>query len=201
VPESPVNSALNQTATASNIHSANYGPEKAVDGDPNTRWATSESPAWVEVDFGEIIMVNGTRFTDYGDRIRAYEIQYYDGEWKTAFSGGDPGAEQTDWFPAVMGSTIRLQTMESTANPSIWEFEIFTVSAEMTSMDRAGDAVALEWPNTPGVSYSVQSSTNLASDLFSTILESGIPSVEESSRIVIDLPADNATHYWIAVED
>ncbi len=199
-PDDPQNSALNQTASASNIHSSNYGPEKAVDGDPETRWATSESPAWLEVDFGETVLINGTQFTDYGDRIRSYEIQVYDGTWKTAFTGGDPGAVQTDWFPAVSGSKVRLQTVDSTANPSIWEFEVYTVTGGDTVLELADGTAALDWENTPGVSYTLQCSTNLASDLFSTTIESGIPSLDESSRIAVETAGENAVFYRVIAE-
>jgi hypothetical protein len=199
-PAEPENSALNQTANASNVHSSNYGPEKAMDGNPETRWATSESPAWLEVDFGETVWVNGVQFNDFGDRIRSYEIQVYDGEWKTVFTGGDPGATQTDWFPAAAGSKVRLQTVESTYNPSIWEFEVFTVSGGEAVMELAEDAVALEWPNAPGVTYALQSSTNLSEDAFTTTIESGIPSLEESNRIAVEMTDENAVFYRIIAE-
>lgn len=199
-PDDPKNKALNQIANASNVHSANYGPEKAVDGNPNTRWATSESPAWLEVDFGESVLVNGARFIDYNDRIRSYEIQVYDGAWNTAFVGGDPDADQSDWFTAVSGSKVRLQVIDSVSNPSIWEFEAYTVAAEGLSIESTVDGIALEWPNEPGVSYSIQSSTDLSTDPFSTIIESGIPSLEESTRIVIEMPSEKAAFYRVAAE-
>ena len=90
--------------------------------------------------------------------------------------------------------------LDATANPSIWEYEIFTVGAEPTSVALGDDAVALEWQNTPGVSYSVQRSTHLLSDPFSTTIESGIPSMGESNRIVIETPGTDAAFYRIVVE-
>ncbi|MEI6890698.1 MAG: carbohydrate-binding protein [Pontiella sp.] len=201
-PADPDNRALNQSYSASNVYQdkSSYAAGKACDGDLDTRWATDVSPAWLEVDFGETVLVNGTRVAEYGDRIRSYEIQVYNGEWKTAFVGGDPSAVQTDWFPAVAGSKVRLQTLDSTFNPSIWEFEVFTVSPKSAFVDLADGSVLLDWQNTPGVSYTVQTSTNLVNDLFTTIIESGIPSLEESNRIVIKMDAEKAAFYRIIAE-
>ncbi|VGO11756.1 hypothetical protein PDESU_00302 [Pontiella desulfatans] len=58
----------------------------------------------------------------------------------------------------------------------------------------------MDRPNAPGASYAVQSSTNLATDPFSTTIESGIPSQEEGNRIVIELPGADAAFYRIIAE-
>lgn len=83
------NLALNKTITASSewARPANYGPDKAVDGDNKTRWSAIKGAAesWLQIDFGEKtkfskVVVNG----DYADRVAKYSIEVSDdGEkWK-----------------------------------------------------------------------------------------------------------------------
>ncbi|MBG0828818.1 discoidin domain-containing protein [Planomonospora sp. ID67723] len=46
--------ALGRPATASGVESGELGPEKAVDGDPDTRWGSVKraDPQWIQVDLG-----------------------------------------------------------------------------------------------------------------------------------------------------
>lgn len=77
------NLALNKTITASSewARPANYGPDKAVDGDNKTRWSAIKGAAesWLQIDFGEKtkfskVVVNG----DYADRVAKYSIEVSD---------------------------------------------------------------------------------------------------------------------------
>ena len=86
-------------ATASNVyqHDATYGPDKAVDGHDDTRWATDSDTksAWLEVDlgkpaeFGRAVMRQA--FPEL-KRIRKYAIEYWqEGQWKSCYEGTNPG--------------------------------------------------------------------------------------------------------------
>ena len=51
------NLALNAKATSSSRYSAEYAPEKAVDGAPGTRWAQGAGlpdPSWLQIDLGTV---------------------------------------------------------------------------------------------------------------------------------------------------
>ncbi|WP_405883216.1 MULTISPECIES: discoidin domain-containing protein [unclassified Streptomyces] len=80
--------ARGKAATASSVFSADYGPERAVDGDPNTRWAQGRSlpdPSWIQVDLGEVTKVSGVVTTfELSDGYR-YRMEYsVDGvNWST----------------------------------------------------------------------------------------------------------------------
>ncbi|MDF7805975.1 carbohydrate-binding protein [Pontiellaceae bacterium B12219] len=200
------NLALNQTASASNVHSAGYEADKAVDGNRSTRWATSEAPVWLEVDFGVPTSVNGVSFYEYGNRTTAYEIQYSDDgiSWSTAFVGGNPDDDTLYSFPTVTASKFRYQSISSTGGPSIYEFELFynpyytDSDPFVSSMDVTGNAVSLSWSGVPGSTYALQCSTNLISDSFKTI-ESGIPAVDGTNSNTMAIPDDSA-FYRIILE-
>ncbi|MDF7822661.1 discoidin domain-containing protein [Pontiellaceae bacterium B12227] len=201
VPETPENVALNQTASASSVHSAPYGPEKAFDGNMSTRWATSVLTPWLEVDLGADAFVYGVSMVEYQNRIRSYEIQVYDdGSWITAFVGGDPVDGQTEIFPAVFGSRFRLQVLSSTFNPSIYELELYGLPGQPAFMAMNADSMAFEWLNIPGAVYAVQRSTNLVSDAFLDTIEYGIPALTETNSISLELPDDPSSFYRIIAE-
>ncbi|MDF7809413.1 discoidin domain-containing protein, partial [Pontiellaceae bacterium B12219] len=197
----PVNVALNQSASASSVHSSPYTADKAVDGDLNTRWASSVLTPWMEVDFGETVQVNGSRIVETRDRIRSYEILAYNGTWETAFTGGNPNDAQTEQFPPVTGTKFRLQIMSATANPTIEEWELYGGAIDLSaSMVMTPDSITLDWPNYPGDTYAVQRSTNLVTDAFSTTVESGIPALTQTNSITIEIPEEPASFFRIIAE-
>lgn len=130
------NLALNKTVSASNYYqnNATYSGAKAIDGFNFSRWATDAcNSAWLEVDFGTNTTFNMTTLKeciDYGQRIKAYQIQYWDGSsWVNAYSGGIPKPYQTDVFSPVTSSKVRLDISQTDGNgPSVWEFEVYNTS-------------------------------------------------------------------------
>ncbi|MEP4078396.1 discoidin domain-containing protein [Haloferula sp.] len=197
---SPVNIALNQAASASNVHSSPYPANKAVDGDLATRWATKVTTPWLEIDFGSDVLVNGVSIDEYGEQIGAYEIQVYDaGNWETIFEGENPYDNQIKWFPLVVGAKFRLQIVESSGNPTIREFGLYGMSDFPASIERNTDAISLEWPNTPGTTYSVLHSTDLGADSWEAI-ESGIPALFETNSFTIEIPENPVGFYRIMAE-
>ncbi|MEV4620604.1 discoidin domain-containing protein [Asanoa sp. NPDC049573] len=51
------NVALNQPATASSVEASRLSPDKAVDGDGSTRWASAQGadPQWIRIDLGATV--------------------------------------------------------------------------------------------------------------------------------------------------
>jgi len=120
-------------ATASNVYQneAEYGPDKAVDGRDDTRWATDAStgPAWLEVDLGK-----PTRFSRATiiqafpelKRIHRLAIEYFqDGQWKACYQGEDPGETVEATFAPVTAQRVRLNILDAPGGPTIWEFQLF----------------------------------------------------------------------------
>jgi alpha-L-fucosidase len=120
-------------ATASNVfgNQAEYGPDKAVDGRDDTRWATdaSTTSAWLEVDLG-----GPTRFSRATiiqafpelKRIRKFAIEYFrDGQWETCYRGEDPGEKLSVEFQPITAERVRLNLLDANGGPTIWEFRLF----------------------------------------------------------------------------
>jgi alpha-L-fucosidase len=131
----PVEASLtsNARATASNVYQnqVEYGPDKAVDGRDDTRWATDAdtTSAWLEVDLGR-----PTRFSRATilqafpelKRIRKFGIEYFrDGRWETCYRGGDPGDKLSAEFQPVTAQRVRLNLLDANGGPTIWEFQLF----------------------------------------------------------------------------
>jgi len=121
--------APNFKATASNVfqHMAEYGPEKAFDGDFESRWATDSGvhQAWLEVDFGKPVTFSSVLIDEWAPRIRSFDLQYYaDSEWKTFYHGTTVGEQWKKSFGPVTARRVRLNIFDATDGPTINEFEI-----------------------------------------------------------------------------
>jgi alpha-L-fucosidase len=121
--------ASHKKATASNVFQGNsaYGPDKAFDDDPGTRWATDSGvkQAWLEVDLGKPMTFSRVTINEAYDRIRRFEMQYKDGEtWKTFLKGARIGKEYSETFEPATARHVRLNILEATEGPTIWEFQL-----------------------------------------------------------------------------
>jgi alpha-L-fucosidase len=121
--------ASGKKATASNVfqNSREHGPGKAFDDDPGTRWATDYGvkQAWLEVDLGKPMTFASVTLSEAYDRVRRFELQYKDGEtWKTFLSGTRIGEKFTQDFAPVTAQYVRLNILEATEGPTIWEFQL-----------------------------------------------------------------------------
>jgi alpha-L-fucosidase len=120
-------------ATASNVYGnqAEYGPDKAVDGRDDTRWATdaSTTSAWLEVDLGRPTRISrATIIQAFPElkRIRKFAIEYFrDGQWETCYRGEDPGEKLSVEFQPVTAERVRLNLLDANGGPTIWEFQLF----------------------------------------------------------------------------
>ena len=120
-------------ATASNVfqRQAEYGPDKAVDGSDETRWATDAGvkSAWLEVDLGQPKTFRRAlvrqAYPELG-RIRKFAIESLDGDgWKPCYQGETLGAKLNARFDPVTAQRVRLNIIEATDGPTIWEFALF----------------------------------------------------------------------------
>ena len=120
-------------ATASNTYMGQkeFGPDKAVDGNRQTRWATDAGTksAWLELDLGRAQTFSRAiihqAFPEL-KRIRKFTIEYFqDGQWKVCYEGTNPGAKLSARFAPVTAQRVRLNIPEATDGPTIWEFQLF----------------------------------------------------------------------------
>lgn len=133
VPE-PVSLTRRAKVTASNVfqNQPEYAPQKAVDGNEDTRWATDwgVKSAWLEVDFGEPKTFNRVLIKQaYPElqRIRNFRIEYFqDNQWKVCYAGGVMGETASIRFAPVTAQKARLNIIESTDGPTIKEFHIYS---------------------------------------------------------------------------
>ncbi|MHC4748909.1 MAG: alpha-L-fucosidase [Planctomycetota bacterium] len=117
-------------ARASNVfqNSNAYGSDKAVDDDDATRWATDPgvSKTWLEVDLGKAVTFNRVKISEAYDRVREFELQYKDDtQWKTFARGTKIGTNYSKMFEPVTAQQVRLNILDSTEGPTIWEFQLF----------------------------------------------------------------------------
>jgi alpha-L-fucosidase len=130
VPE-PVALTTQARATASNVfqNQPEYGPDKAVDGRSDTRWATDAGlkSAWLEVDLGKAVSFSRARITEaFPNRVEKFELQCLDvTTWKTFLTGSTIGEVWSRSFPPVTARKVRLNILEATDGPTIWEFSLF----------------------------------------------------------------------------
>jgi alpha-L-fucosidase len=121
--------AAGKTAAASNVfqNSSAHGPAKAFDDDPGTRWATDSGvkQAWLAVDLGKPMTFSSVSLSEAYDRVRRFELQYKDDEtWKTFLPGTRIGEKFAQDFAPVTAQHVRLNILEATDGPTIWEFQL-----------------------------------------------------------------------------
>ncbi len=123
--------AAHQPAEASNVHPAgtSFGPDKAVDDDLQTRWATADEvrECWLEVDLREPQTIGQARIFELDPRITKFQIEFRvdpNEPWQTATSGERAGERFEVQFPPVSARYVRLHILEATFAPTIWEFGV-----------------------------------------------------------------------------
>ena len=133
--------AEGKKATASNVYQNNnhYAAAMAVDGDDQTRWATDAStgPCSLEVDLGKPETFDRAMIdecVEWGVRVKAFELQFKDGDQWTSFHNGKAIGKQLEVkFPPVTARFVRLNITEGQGGPTIFEFQLFAPAARKNS--------------------------------------------------------------------
>ncbi len=127
----PVSLASRAKATASNVYQAQteFGPDKAVDGKADTRWATDAGlhQGWLELDLGKPATFSRVRISEaFPNRVQKFELQRFeDGMWKRICAATTLGERWTRRFETVTAQRVRLNITEASDGPTIWEFQLF----------------------------------------------------------------------------
>lgn len=123
--------ASGRNAVASNIYQNDnqYAPTKALDDDPQTRWATDAGTkaAWLEINLGQMMTVGRAVIDERTwNRVKKFQLQYLKGdEWKTVVEGTTIGEKKNISFDPVTTQKFRLNIINATDGPTIWEFQLF----------------------------------------------------------------------------
>lgn len=122
--------AFGKKAKASNVfqNSPAYSPDKALDDDDSTRWGCDwgTHSAWLEVDLGQEQTFAKAYISEPYGRVRKFELQVReDGNWRTFYRGTTIGEGFSATFPPVTGRHVKLNLLETSEGPSIWEFQLF----------------------------------------------------------------------------
>jgi len=128
LPSNSLTAGKKPTASNTYQNNPNYSPEKAVDDDPATRWATDYgiTQATLEIDLATPETFDHAKISEEYDRIRKFELQYKDGEeWRTFLQGDQIGSNYSKHFPPVAARHVRLNILDSAEGPTIWEFQLF----------------------------------------------------------------------------
>ncbi len=105
-----------------------YTAVLAFDDNPVTRWGASKNSkdGWLAVDMGKPKTFNLVRITEYSDHIQKFELQIKnDGGWKTIHKGTTIGSDFTLTIEPVTTQHVRLNILEATDVPTIYEVELF----------------------------------------------------------------------------
>lgn len=112
-------------------HIHNSSTEAALDGDASTFWSAPAGShhAILEADFRRPVTFERSLVMEWlndGQHVEHYRIEAWDGKnWKTLVEGHAIGHKKIDSFPAVTTSRVRLNILESSAEPHIREFQVF----------------------------------------------------------------------------
>lgn len=115
---------------ASNVYESMdmYSPAMAFDGNPETRWATDSGThqAWLQIRFNEPRKISQILVSEAcGDRIQKFELQQSDDgkHWTTFYTGEKLGMNGRARFEAITTSGVRLNILEATEGPTLWEVQ------------------------------------------------------------------------------
>ncbi len=118
-----------RSARASSEWQQNPGYEaaRAIDGDEATRWSANDrQPSWLEIDLGQVQRIGGVRLRDGWDRVRRFELRARSGEeWVCLHRGGVLGGEVHLELEPVETQFLRLDILEASDVPTIWEWTVY----------------------------------------------------------------------------
>jgi len=132
------NLALRARATASESQDGDLGPEKAIDGNINTRWSAKAGHfdgVWYQLDWDKPVLVGQVAIRQYDRYTTAMDLQAWDaasGSWKTLRHFGGTG----DRLPLVVlfttsepKSTGKLRITNFAGGPSFTELAVYVQPA------------------------------------------------------------------------
>ena len=125
--------ARNGTATASNVRgkSRNYDASQAIDGNPDSYWATDDgvTNASLTIDFGDETTFNRFLIQEYiplGQRVKKFSIEaWINNSWEEITTQTTIGYKRILRFDNVTTDRLRLNILGSKSCPTISNIEIY----------------------------------------------------------------------------
>ena len=108
-----------------------FGPEKAIDGNPATCWATDDAVTTPELvlDLGKPTTFNVVRIREYialGQRINSFALdQWQGGKWEQFATGTSIGNQRLVRTQAITTDRVRLRITSAPVCPTISEVALF----------------------------------------------------------------------------
>ena len=99
----------------------------AFDDDMTTRWGgePDSKSGWLAVDLGADKTFGSVFISEAYDRVGKFELQAKVGDsWRTFFKGTKIGEKFSATFAPVTARRVRLNIIEATHVPTIWEFQL-----------------------------------------------------------------------------
>ena len=105
-----------------------YGPELAFDNNRGTRWAGADGSrvGWLEVELRKPMKFSKVRIHECVNGISKFELQIKKkDQWQTIHKGTTVGEDYSAKFKPVTAQHVRLNVIEATNVPTIWEIKLF----------------------------------------------------------------------------
>ena len=136
-----VNLAEKAKVSASNVrgNSKEFGPEKTIDGNKDTYWATDDGviKASMIVDLGKPTTFNRFLVQEYirlGQRVKAFTVEaFVDGAWKEVAKATTIGYKRILRFPGVKATQVRFTITDSKSCPVISNLGIYNAPQILTA--------------------------------------------------------------------
>ncbi len=129
--------AFQKDTKASNVFEnqiEKYGPQMALDDQPETRWATDEGiqQAVMDIDLGKVKEISSVQIDERSwNRVKKFALQHKQGDkWETIFTGSEIGENFKKVFPPVKAQHVRFNILEAADGPTIYEFHLFGPESE-----------------------------------------------------------------------
>jgi alpha-L-fucosidase len=123
----PISTGCHVTASSVWENKPLWGPEKAVDGDSETRWGAGvgTKQGWLELDLGTTKHFDSVLIEEGWDRTERFEVQVKENDqWRTILEGKAIGPSFFRKMPPVKARYVRLNVLEAKDVPTIWEFQL-----------------------------------------------------------------------------
>jgi hypothetical protein len=162
VGKAPINLALNQYASADSVSSSNSA-QKALDGDPTTRWTAKTNTTNVNftIGFPQEIKFEQIQIKEHSNRITNFKLQYFNGsEFEDFYVGTTMGdnfiLDMSDFITSgpITTSKINLLVVSTkdplTGGASIFEFGVYGTKSD-APLPTVDDNLALNMTATASV--------------------------------------------------
>jgi alpha-L-fucosidase len=124
----PISRGCHATASSLWQDSPDWAAEKAVDGDHETRWGAGVGikQGWLELDLGSKKAFNAVLIEEGWGRTHQLQLQVKENDnWRTILDGKEIGPYFYRQIPPATAQYIRLNILDATDVPTIWEFQLF----------------------------------------------------------------------------